>query len=464
MTQHAAASDATPKLPEPASGRGAHLPLSTILTFSLPTLGVGYMYLLVSLYMMKFATDVLLISPFAMGLIFLAARFWDGISDPLAGYLSDRTSTSLGRRRPWLLASVAPLALVYMMMWSPPASLSGAALTAWMAVGVIGFYGVMTVFIVPHTSLGAELTSSYHDRTRVFSWRHVTWTVGSVLSLSGMFLLIASDTPRTTAFWVAGLAGVTTAGLIAYAGLRLRERAEYQGRGGQNPYGAFLDVLRNPHARLLLIVFFIENVGGATIPILTPYISEYIVGTPHYTTFYILLYMLASIGSVPLWLPLSRRFGKKNLWLFSMLLTAVSFGGMFFVQEGSVALISALALLAGLGGGCGGIVGPSVQADVIDYDEYATGERKEGAYFAAWGLAFKAATGICIFLTGNVLEWSGFQPNAEQTETAKLALLSLYALFPLVCYGVGAALFTRFELNEREHAEIRRVLEERSRA
>jgi GPH family glycoside/pentoside/hexuronide:cation symporter len=137
---------------------------------------------------------------------------------------------------------------------------------------------------------------------------------------------------------------------------------------------------------------------------------------------------------------------------------------MFFLEEGSVALISALALLAGLGGGCGGIVGPSVQADVIDYDEYATGQRKEGAYFAAWGLAFKAATGICIFLTGNVLEWSGFQPNAEQTETAKLALLSLYALFPLVCYGIGAALFTRFELNERQHAEIRRVLEERSRA
>ena len=74
----------------------------TIFCFALPPVGAGYMFCLVSLYIMKYATDVLLIAPAIMGLIFGFSRFWDAISDPLAGYLSDKTNTRWGRRRPWI--------------------------------------------------------------------------------------------------------------------------------------------------------------------------------------------------------------------------------------------------------------------------------------------------------------------------------------------------------------------------
>jgi GPH family glycoside/pentoside/hexuronide:cation symporter len=440
------------------------LPLSTILLYNLPAVGLGYMFLLVSLYLMKFSTDVLMVSPLAMGTIFMVGRIWDGLAQPIAGLLSDGTNTRWGRRRPWMLASTIPLALLFLAVWAPPASLTGAGLTAWMAVGVIGFFSATVVFIVPHTSLGAELSSNYHERTRVFSYRHVAWTIGSLLALVGMAMLIGAERPRETAMAVGAVTGLATAALVAWSSVRLRERPEYQGRGETNPFKAYGHVWQNPHAQLILIVFFIENLGGATIGILTPYIGQYIVGTPQYVPLYILCYMIASIGSVPIWLPLSRRFGKKNLWLFSMVLTALAFGGMFFLYEGAIVLISVLAVLAGIGGGCGGIVGPSIQSDVIDYDEYMSGQRKEGAYFAAWGLAFQSATGITMFLTGYVLALSGFVPNAEQTETAKLALLSLYALFPLVCYGIGSWLFARFALDERAHAEIRLELDARARA
>ncbi|NOX52500.1 MAG: hypothetical protein GXP16_18510, partial [Gammaproteobacteria bacterium] len=109
-------------------------------------------------------------------------------------------------------------------------------------------------------------------------------------------------------------------------------------------------------------------------------------------------------------------------------------------------------------------IGPSVQGDVIDYDEYKTGERKEGAYFAAWNFVYKGALGLMLLLTGFALEFSGFVPNVEQTMTVKMTMISLYGLFPLVCYTIGAFLFRRFKLDEATYAEIRAELDSRSTA
>lgn len=451
-----------------ASARPAtdRLPLVTILTYCLPTLGAGYMFLLVGLYLMKFATDVLLVPPAAMGAIFGLSRIWDAVSDPIAGYLSDRTRTRMGRRRPWLLVSAFPIGLAFVMAFGPPTSLSGTALTLWMGLGVFGFYSAMTIFIVPHLSLGAELTTDYHDRNRIFGIRHASWTVGSILSLVGMAVLLGAErggaqSSRAAAFDLALLAAGVTVGLVAFAAIKLRERPEFQGRGGKHPWNAFRDVWKNPHARLLLIVTLIENLGAATIGILTLYVAQYVVGTPRLAPVFILCYMVPSFASVPLWLPLARRYGKKTIWTCSMIGTALSFGGMFFLTEGSVILISVLAFAAGTAAGAGGTIGPSVQSDVIDWDEHQTGQRKEGAYFAAWNFVFKASFGLTLMLTGFVLQVSGFVPNQVQTEGVKTAILSLYALYPLVCFLVGAALFSRFDLNESEHAEIRRSLDER---
>ena len=144
-----------------------------------------------------------------------------------------------------------------------------------------------------------------------------------------------------------------------------------------------------------------------------------------------------------------------------MFVTAFGFGGMFFLTEGSAVLITVLAVICGLGAGSGAVVAPSIQSDIIDYDEVQSGKRKEGIYFAAWNLVYKSATGITLMLTGFVLSASGFEPNVEQTEEAKTALLALYALFPLVCYTIGAIIFSRFSLNEKEYVKIRVELDSR---
>jgi GPH family glycoside/pentoside/hexuronide:cation symporter len=98
---------------------------------------------------------------------------------------------------------------------------------------------------------------------------------------------------------------------------------------------------------------------------------------------------------------------------------------------------------------------------VIDYDEYRTRQRKEGAYTAAWGFALKFAIGFQIMVTGVVLQLAGFAPNVDQTSVAKLALRLLSAGMPFVFFLLGAVILGRFRLNEREHAEIRTRIEAR---
>ena len=88
-------------------------------------------------YLMKFSTDVLAIAPAAMGTIIFASRLWDAISDPMAGYLSDRTNSRFGRRRSWLFMAAIPMGLGLIMIWSPPTFIDGVTLIVWMAVALL---------------------------------------------------------------------------------------------------------------------------------------------------------------------------------------------------------------------------------------------------------------------------------------------------------------------------------------
>ena len=257
----------------------------TLFAFGAPAVGAGYMYLLLALYVMKFSTDVLLIAPAIMGLIFSVSRIWDAISDPLVGYLSDRTTTSLGRRRTWILFSFVPIAIGFYAVFAPPFSLSGDALSWWMAASIIGFYSAMTIFFVPHMALGAELSNDYHERSRLFGLRHAFYTFGSILSLATMQLLLNEEfreggDVRAMAEEYALYAVVAMSVLVLYAVVYLRERPEFQGRLSSSPTSAFRDVWQNPHARLLVIVTFIENVGSSAIAVLTLYVTQYVVGAP----------------------------------------------------------------------------------------------------------------------------------------------------------------------------------------
>jgi GPH family glycoside/pentoside/hexuronide:cation symporter len=410
------------------------------------------------MYLLKFSTDVLLIAPAVIGMLFGLARVWDAVSDPLCGYWSDRTRTGLGRRRPWLIASALPLGLVFVGLWGPPEGLDGRALVLWMGVGLILFYTAQTALSIPHLALGAELTVGYHDRSRVFGGRMIFDFFGILLAAGALFLLESAQAPRTVATSVALAAAIVTLVLVWLTALRIRERPEYQDRPQPTPYSAYRDVLANPHARLLLGVLLLDQLGFTCLITVLPYANQYILGETGLTGPLVAGAVIAAVAVYPIWFPLSHRFGKRNPWIGASLVKSASFGMLLFLQPGNWILLFVLVVLVGGIQGAGSILGPSIQADVVDYDELETGQRKEGAYFAAWNLASKAAAGVAIAISGVALTVSGFQPNVEQSEGPLLTIRLLFAGLPLLFSALAAGLLFWFRLDERAHAEIRAAL------
>ena len=442
---------------EPSS----RLPLRTIAAFGLPVCGASFLLFFVQFYFLKFATDVLLIAPGAVGLLFGLGRIWDAVTDPLVGLLSDRTRTRLGRRRPWLFAALVPLALLFVMVWVPPADLSGTAAIPWVAVALFGFYTALTMYQVPHTSLGTELTDDYHDRSRVFGAQAASFTLGMLLSFAAIQAVSGAAEPRAAAATVAVATSLAAIALLAVCPLLVGERPELQGRPGTSALGALRDVGRNPHARVLFAAWFVLSFGNGSIGVLAPYMAEYVLGRPDQMAALPAFFVVSSVLSIPLWLRIAPRLGKRNCWRLAMGLSALTFGGTLLVDEESIDLFRLLLVLGGAAGGCGQMLGPSILADVIDADEHATGERKEGAYAATWGFVLKLAIGLQIMLTGVLLQASGFVPNVAQSEETKLALRLLFGGMPMLFSIGGALLLARFALDEREHARIRAALAER---
>lgn len=125
------------------------LPTGVIVAYAAPRIAFGIMGTLFTVYFMKFATDVLLIAPAVVGTILAAARLWDGVTDPVIGFLSDRTKSLIGRRRVWLFCAAFPMALSLVGIWSPPTLLSGTMLIVWMTICLLLYETAQTAFCAP---------------------------------------------------------------------------------------------------------------------------------------------------------------------------------------------------------------------------------------------------------------------------------------------------------------------------
>jgi GPH family glycoside/pentoside/hexuronide:cation symporter len=433
----------------------AHVPLTTLAAYGLPSLGTGAMFGLLLGYFLKFATDVLLIAPGIVGVVLLASRFWYAISDPLAGYWSDRTRTRIGRRRPWILAAALPLPLAFVALWSPPTSIQGAALTAWTACWMLLFFAGSTAFGVPHKALGAELGAGYHGRTRVFATSAMAGFVGALFSAGTIFLLERAADPRATASRTTLVFAVLTAAFLVFAGTRLRENPSHEGRGSQRGLRAFVDVWRNRHARPLLALHFLSDLGGASFAGLLPFVSDYVLKTHGKAGVYLLAVLVGVLLGIPCWVSLSRRFGKTRVWLRATLLQIPLCLVFFLIPEGGWLYLAGGMVLIGMLTACNMVAAPSVQADIIDVDALHTGERKEGVYFASWNLVQKTAIGLNLGLVGLWLQLSGFVPNVEQTPQAKLTIGLAFAGLPATCMCLMVAILMRARLDDRIRAALR---------
>ena len=441
----------------------APLTLATLLAYSLPAVAVNFSFVLFISYINKYAIDVLLVAPLAMGLIFGAARLWDAIVDPFLGVWSDRTEHAWGRRRPWMAASAIPMAVTGWMVWAPPASLEGAQLIAWMAFAVFAFNLAVTVFYIPHQALGAELTTDTHAVSRVFAWRQAAIYVGMIGCLVfGMPALMKSSDPRSLATIFAIGSGAVIVVTIAISVALLREPVGNRRRGSASNLSVARDLWKNQYSRRLLAMVFIEHVGTGASMVVAPFLIQYVLGMRERTGDVFMFYVGSSLLSLPLWVWLARRIGKKATWFVGLGLGIAGYACLFFIGPGELRWMQMVVTLTGTSSACGNVIAQSILADVVDVDELETGERKEGAYYSTFTFLLKASSGVMAMITGFTLTAVGFVPNdPAPSELVRLAIKSLNSLPPLLSLAVGAVMLIGFGLNAEKHAEVRRALDAR---
>lgn len=422
---------------------------------------VGFQLSWIQIYYLSFASEVLLIAPAAIGLVIGLSKLWDALSDPLAGYWSDRTRTRFGRRRPWIGAAALPFAAFSFALWSPPSELGAPAATTWFAICVLGVYTAYTACTIPHLSLGAELTPDSHERTRIFGAREIGDKLGLFCALPAIFWLDRAADPRAAAAGIAGGTALFALGSWLLAAARLREGGENAGCGPGSARSAARDVWRNRQARILILVLFIEHLGFAAVGSLLPFASEYVLDTPGYTSYYLAAFAVPVFLSIPLWVRLSGRLGKRRVLVMGLLIKSAGFAVVLLLPAGAPTPAFVAIGVLGLAHGCSSLLPASLLADLVDGDELATGERKGGAYFAAANLAAKAAMGMALLVNGVGLDLAGFTPGVAQPAAVTWTIRALAAGLPCLLQLVAVLVFRGFSFGEVEHARVRAALARR---
>ncbi len=440
----------------------APLALRTRLAYAAPNLGLALVGVPLLVYLPRFYSDVVGVPVAWLGVVFVAGRVIDAVTDPLVGTLSDRSRSSRGRRRPWILWGCAPLALLSVALYVPPARLEGTAATVWATFVIVAWFLAYTTVNVPYRALGPELSDDYDERTALFSLREGLLVVGTVVAAIGPGLvglalgLEEGEDDRRRFAWYAAVAApmlvVTCLLCVGQVKERFSQPLEVPGAGSLR--AQLRQAFANRPFVILLSAFVVIALGSSLPAVLISYFVTYVLGAEPLLPLFLLIYFGVGMLALPLWVGLSRRRGKKATWLSAMSVNAGFFALVTLVGPGDAWLYGVLVAGSGIGGVAVLAMPYAMQADVIDHDEVLTGERREGLYGGLWSIAEKTAAGLGVGVAMLVLDAVGYQPNQAQPEQVLYVLRALYIGVPCVCTSLGFLIALRYPLDRAAHEAI----------
>jgi GPH family glycoside/pentoside/hexuronide:cation symporter len=435
------------------------LPLSTKLTFGLPSIAGAAIAIPIAVHMPKFYADEVLVPLGWIAIGIAIARALDAITDPMMGWLSDRTKTRWGRRKPWIALGVPLCALALVALWTPPEGIERASAAVWFGCAFIAYYLFHTIYDIPHYGLGAELTLDYNERTSLFGIRAGFIMVGVLLGTLLPGLLDNRGLGQRQVFFLVSSGFAVL--LVASYGLllaRIRERPEFVARASNPLVPGVRRALRNRPFRILLLTYVVGSITGAIPGTFMPFYTQYVLEVENYAlwlTYFLAAYFASGFLFLPVWVAAARRFGKLEVWLASFGIGIVGGSSLYFMGPGDELLVFGLLVFTGSTFGLGQFLGASMQADVIDYDELHTGKRREAQYGAFWSIATKLIVipGAAIPLA--FLGSQGYVPNQVQSDEVKFWIAAIFAFGPASFSLLALFIARLYPISARVHAEIR---------
>jgi GPH family glycoside/pentoside/hexuronide:cation symporter len=428
-----------------------------------------------SFFLLPFYNLVLGVDAGIVGAALATALIIDAFADPLIGHLCDRTYTRWGRRLPWLYIAPVPLALAWVLLWSPP--FTGVP-TYWEILALaVGVRLLLSACEVPSISMVPEITGDYVERTTLFRYRYLSGWLGG-LAMSVLAFTVFLPTPESQlqpeGYALFGMVGAVAI-LVSVIGSAL----------GQHPYLARLPDHAPPPFSLRLAfaeifdafrerAFVIFACGALAAHVssglslsITLYVTRYVW---QFSELAFKLYPLAlGVSVVAMFLivgPLHRRFGKPMSGAAASLATLAIAGTPYVLllaglwpQTGSVlstALFMGFMVAANTAGVVAIISATSMVAEIVEAFEERTGKRAEGTFYAGNWLVTKTATGGGILLTSLIVETVGLEPGTAQAAVAPEVVRNLALAYLLVAtaLAVTAAFWlARFPISQADHEE-----------
>lgn len=429
------------------------LSLRTRIAYGLGDFGQNMLFQVAGIYLLSYYTDVLGIEAAWAGSLFLLARLWDGLNDPLMGLLAQRSRSPWGRYRPWLIWMAIPLALSFVALFWVPVETGR---LYWIAGAYIVFGMSFTAVNIPFGALTAALTADYRERGILTGYRMTLGMTGGVLASFAFLPLVqklggGADSYTMLAL---GLAGVLIICLIiAFAGVK--EQAVAEQSAGRIRLQDLRAIRKNRPFWLLCIAFGAAFTGWAGFAASAPYYFRYIQGDEAGVSWVFLIVMGLSTLTIPLWTRLSARIDKRGVFLWGTLLYALAFVGTYFWQGNGLWLGYLLFAIQGLGNGAAVYTSWAMIPDTVEYGQWQTGKRLESVLYGVYGVFIKLGLGLGAAIIGYSLSWAGYAAGTPPTATVLQTIRVLFSILPLAAVGLAAWAMYLYPLSSERHAALR---------
>jgi len=468
--------------------------LSRHVNYSLGTLAPSALSVFSRSFLLFFYSQVVGLDPWLAGIALTIGRVWDAISDPLMGAISDRTRSRWGRRRPYIIFGSIPLALTYVAMWTPPTDWSQMGLFLYLTITDIAFNTLITVVVIPYSSLGAELSTDYHERTKVTAIRmlfyQVGWFIGAVGVRVNQWLI--DTAAEVGGVWGTILAfregyamcavifGLVTIVTLLWSGYTVREAPPKAEETSVGYLRSYLRTLQNRSFVIVIVAFLLaslfETIGFSIFPFLIGFwYYEGDMQAMNLNLFWIMMPLFfVSFPAVWFWTWVSTRIGKKPTILIGALASAVTiFLHYPMITPHYPNLIWFVMIIFGWAISSLNFLISSLIPDIVDEEELETGgRRREGSFFGMQSFISKLGGALGLLAVGGFLSLIGFQEGAEQQSAFTLEWIRiffawfrgggyLFAFFILLAYPLTETRVNRIrhELNARAHRAPNRTSE-----
>lgn len=473
---------------QPAADQSAKVPMPQKIAFGIGMLGNQMFPAALGIFMVVLVQG-LGMKPWMWGVLSFLPRLSDALTDPIMGFITDNTKSRWGRRRPYIFIGAILAGVSYILMWQLDAENSELYNFTYFLAFAFMFYLGLTIFATPYVAMGYEMSSDFHERTRLmavsqwigqWAWVIVPWFW--VILYDPDIYADAVTGARNLAVWV-GIGCMLLAMVPAIfcrtqpvdpdtlEDLSLKNMRVNLGKVATEFVATFKI---NPFVRICIATFCVFNAFNTVAAFSFFIIVHHMYGgdagpegaARWPTWFGTVSALCTAFLAIPIVTLMSQKLGKKRAFVIAQSISLLGYASFWwcFDAQSPWKIFLPMPLLA-FGIGSLFTIMMSMTADVCDLDELRTGARREGAFGAVYWWMVKFGFAIAALLGGLIMEVVGFDPNAaQQTTQAMTGMRLAYIIVPIIGTSIAIFVMLGYDLNEDRSREIRSELDSRKAA